>query len=335
MRFLILPIVFCLLIACAGPQGLKPNAKIEDVIAKQESEKGKSDEMNRMIFSSVKSAPQYQDYIISEGDLIAVSVFQAPELNTEARVSARGQIVLPLLGSVSVKGLTARELEQRIEGLYRAKYLRDPHVTVFLKEQFAAKVTVLGSVVKPGTYDYPARQRLLDVLAMAGGLSEKAGTLIQVRRAVVDKESLPEVLFIDLEELVKRGRDELNIPIGGGDVIFVPEAGVVYVDGAVRKPGVYPIKGRMTLHEAIIAAGGFSTVADESSIKLIREDEGSKREVVSLTLQDIQNGKAKELVVKDRDVVFVETSKMEALLYGLRLNLGMGLFGIGYTPPPQ
>ena len=320
---------------CAASSGLKPTASLEEVLAEQQSEQAnKIKDFNRTLFSSVSSAPSYSDYLIGPGDLLTVTVFEAPELNTEARVSARGFITLPLLGPVEIKGLTSSEAEKKIENLYKERYLRNPHVTIFIKEQYAAKVTILGSVNKPGTYDYPSRQRLLDVLAMAGGLSEKAGDIVQVRRKVEGKER-PEVYIIDMQQLIKEGKAELNIPIQGGDVVFVPEAGTVYVDGAVRKPGVYPIKGKMTVYEAIVAAGGLSNVADESSIKLVRTDKSGKREVIEISLNDIQNNRARELVLHDKDIVYVETNQLEALFYGLRLNFGMGLVGIGYTPPHQ
>ncbi len=322
-----------LLCNCGGPQ-LKPTTSLEEVLSEQEQRQAEVKELNRALFASVESAPSYEDYLIGEGDLLSVSIFEAPELNTEARVSARGYITLPLLGPVEIKGLTASEAEQKIEDLYRRKYLQDPHVTIFVKEQYAAKITLLGAVNKPGTYDYPSRQRLLDVLAMCGGLSDKAGKIVQVRRKIKGKDR-PEVYLVDLDELIRKGRAELNIPIYGGDVIFVPEGGVVYVDGAVRKPGMYPIKGRMTVQEAIIAAGGFSSIADESSIKLIRVDDRGKREVLKISLNELQQGKARDLFVQDRDVVFVETNEIEALFYGLRLNLGMGLVGLGYMPPPH
>lgn len=329
-------VAFLLLIVsgCGVPgSSLKPTTDVETFLAKQESQRAEIEELNRALFASVQSAPTYEDYLIGQGDLLVVNVFEAPELNTEARVSARGYLTLPLLGPVEVKGLTAREAEQKIEDLYREKYLQTPHVTIFVKEQYAAKVTILGAVGKPGTYDYPSRQRLLDVLAMGGGLSEKAGKIVQVRRKVEGKER-PEVYIIDLDELIKKGQAELNIPINGGDVVFVPEAGVVYVDGAVRKPGMYPIRGEMTVQEAIVSAGGLATFADESDIKLVRTDKDGKREIISLSMKELQT-KAGDLLVQDRDVIFVESNRIEALMYGLRLNLGMGLVGIGYVPPPQ
>lgn len=302
-------------------------------MAKEGTSNQEIKEINEQLFASVSSTPQLQDYVLGEGDLIQMSVFGVDELKTEARVAARGFVTLPLVGPVEVRGLTAREAEEKIEDLYRRKYLQDPHVSIFVKEQVSGRITLMGALQKPGKYPYLARQRLFDALAMAEGLSDKAGRLVQVRRVGTDP-NRPTTLFVDLDELVKEGRTELNIEIEAGDVIYVPEAGTVYVDGAVRKPGTYPIKQSMTVQEVIAAAGGFSTIADEGDIKLVRSSEAGKREVVQLNIKDVTQG-SRNVTVKDRDVIFVETNRMEALVYGLRLNFIGGLFGVGYQPPAQ
>ena len=141
--------------------------------------------------------------------------------------------------------------------------------------------------------------------------------------------------MVDMEELVKNGKSELNLEIFDGDVVYVAEAGTIYVDGAVRKPGSYPIRESMTAQEAVVAAGGFSQTADKGKIKLVRFIGEGKKEVIELGAKDLQSSAADSLELKDRDVIFVETSTLQALVYGLRLNLGAGVFGIGYTPSAQ
>lgn len=321
-------------LGCAASSGPAPTATLDEVVAKTAPKKAAVDDLNAKLFASVQGAPEFQDYVLHQGDLITVSIFEAPELNTETRIGARGFATLPLLGPVELAGRTTSDAERHIEELYRQKYLQNPHVTIFLKEQFGGKITILGAVQKSGSYDYPARQNLLDVLALAGGLSEKAGRMVQLRRKVEDRDR-PETYLIDLEQLIEEGRAELNMAVLPGDVIFVPEAGMVYVDGAVRKPGAYPIKKEMTVQEAIVQAGGLAKTADEGDIKLVRYQDDGSREVVKLALKDIQQGKAQQVTVQDRDVIFVETSTLQAMVYGLRLNLGMGLVGIGYTPANQ
>ena len=130
-----------------------------------------------------------------------------------------------------------------------------------------------------------------------------------------NNDAAPQSLIIDLDQMVKEGQDELNVAIKGGDVVYVPEAGSVYVDGAVRKAGSYPIRQEMSVQEAVVAAGGLQSFAD--------------------ALDDMQRGEAAELKVQDRDVIFVEYNAASAFFQGLRLTLGTGLMGVGFQPPAQ
>jgi len=309
---------------CAS-SGPKANASLDQVMSRDMAAKQDIKAINERMFASVAATPSMEDYVISEGDLLQITVFEAEELKTEARVGARGYLTLPLIGSIEVQGLTSREAEQKIEDTYRAKYIRDPHVNIFVKEQFGSKVTLMGELEQPGTYDYYGRQRLLDVLALAGGLSENAGKTVQVRR-VLDEAKPPETFLVDMDEMVKEGRSELNIPIQGGDVIFVPEAGTVYVDGAVAKSGAYPIKQNMTVQEAIVAAGGTSPAASDT-VKLIRYTDEGKRDIIQISANDLD---ATKLNLKDRDIVFVETNAVKAAVYGFRLQV----FGTGVSIAP-
>jgi polysaccharide biosynthesis/export protein len=333
-------LVYCMtlmsLLAClaACSSGPKATVKLEDAIEQASASQREAREFNDRLLSMVGPAPQTQDYVLSEGDLLQVTVFEANELKRDVRVGDRGSILLPLLGVVDVKGLTTREAAEKVENAYRKKYLQDPHVDIFVKEYQGGKITLLGALKKPGTVDYFGKQRLLDVLALGEGLTDKAGRTVQVRRTGDDPQH-PSSFLIDLDEIVIRGQSELNIPIQRGDVIYVPDMGMVFVDGAVKRPGNYGVKPSMTVQEAIVEAGGFSTTADESSIKVVRRMPEGKREVIKVSIKDLRAGSAPELQVKDRDLVFVETDVIEALIYGLKLNFFTGLVGVGYTPPPQ
>lgn len=328
---LLICLAMCLL-ACSG--GPKATLKLEDAIERTSESQREANEFNNRLLAMIGPAPQSQDYLISEGDLLQVTVFEADELKREVRVGDRGAILLPLLGAVEVKGMTTREAAEKIENAYRRKYLQDPHVDIFVKEYQGGKITLLGALKNPGTVNYFGRQRLLDVLALGGGLTDKAGRTVQVRRTGDDPQH-PSTLLIDLDEIVVRGQSELNVPIQRGDVIYVPDMGMVFVDGAVKKPGNYGVKPSMTVQEAIVEAGGFTTTADEGDIKVVRKMPGGNREVIQVSMKDFRAGSAPELHVKDRDLIFVETNAVEALIYGLKLHFLTGLVGIGYTPPPQ
>ena len=327
--------ILSLLVACSS-SGPKPTASLEQVLAQSQEGQREQKEFNDRLFASVSSAPKPEDYLLSEGDLVEVVVFEAQELKRETRVGDQGSIILPLIGPVVVKGLTTREAAAKIEATYRQKYLEDPHVDIFVKEYRGGKVTLLGALKKPGTFDYFGRQRLLDVLAIGEGLSEKAGRSVQVRRATQDAQH-PSTFLIDLDDIVIRGQSELNIPIERGDVIYVPDTGTIYVDGAIRKPGTYPVRAGMTIPDAIVEAGGFGSAADEGNIKLVRRNADGKRDIIQIAGNDIQKGSASayDLKVQDRDIIFVETNKFEALVHGLKLNFLGGIVGVGWEPSKQ
>jgi polysaccharide export outer membrane protein len=214
--------------------------------------------------------------------------------------------------------------------LYRARYIKDPHVSIFVEEHFSRRITLMGQFRNPGTYDYLAKQRLLDVMALGGGLSEKAGRVVQVRRYGGTAEG-QNVFIVDLEQLVKEGRSDLNIEINSGDVLFVPEAGTFFVDGAVRRPGSYYIQHTTTVHEALLEAGGMAPYADKNQATLIRYTEKGSREIIKLDLTDPQT---LELEIKDRDVLITEASVYGKLVHGVGINIGIpGFGGVGYKNP--
>lgn len=193
------------------------------------------------------------------------------------RISSRGNVSLPLLGEVSLDGLTAAEAEKMIEDKYMQTYIKDPHVSIFIKEHFIQQVTIVGEVKNPGTYDYSSRQRLLDAIALSGGLTDKAGNKIQVRRSAEQMEETGQTLVVDLFKLINEGKTNLNVKIRGGDMIYVPEAGSFFVDGAVRRPGKHHIRRPLSIREAVLAAGGFAPYADIGDLILIRETETGEK----------------------------------------------------------
>ena len=115
-----------------------------------------------------------EEYRIAPSDLIEISVFQVPELSKTVRVGVSGTITLPLIGLVNANNLTGRELEGLIADKLKEKYLQDPQVSVFIKEYTSQRLTVEGSVNKPGVFPISGRTTLLQAVAMAGGLDKVA-----------------------------------------------------------------------------------------------------------------------------------------------------------------
>ena len=290
-----------------------------------------TDKLNEKMLSDAQINTDPSDYMLGSGDLIQVTVFESDELNAKVRVSSRGFITLPLLGQVKVKGLTARDAEIHIEKQYRERYIKDPHVSVFIEEHFSQRITLIGQFKAPGTYDYLSKMRLLDVMALAGGLNEKASHTAQIRR--MDQFGKSQTILVDLEKIVSQGHNELNIEMNGGDVVFVPEAGMFFVDGAVRKPGAYPIKNSTKLVEALSVAGGLAPYAQTDTVILVRHMEDGDRQVLELKMDDLE---VQETTIEDRDLILVRSSGVSKFFHGLGLTIGIpGVAGFGYSNPQR
>ena len=327
---LLLVLFVTVTVSCGGgkkvPDSLPPESRIESA---QEIK-----ELNSRLIALGSGAPASPaDYLIGPADLLEVKVFESEKLTSTVRVSSRGQITLALLESVDVDGLTAREAEEKIENLLKkGGYLNNPHVSVFVAEYKSKLVSVVGFVVAPGSYDLLGRQTLLDALAAAKGLSNNAGRAVYLTRT--EDSGRRQAYVVDINELLLKGNSEINVALKPGDFIYVPEAGTVFVEGAVRNPSVVPIKeGSTTVTKSIIMAGGLTTFANDSDVKLVRYLGNDKREVMELDLGKIRKGEADDPIVRDGDAVIVGVNTFKRVLYGLRLNFFYSLVGVGYDPP--
>lgn len=329
----ILPMLY----GCGGSENFKANTTIKEF--QESNSKQKNQDSGKKQISlmpmSIEENSQGNDYLLGAGDLLAIKVFETEDLDAEVRVSSRGNINLPLIEDVHVLNLTAAEAEQKIEDLLRENYLHDPHVAVYIKEHMSKQITLVGAVTNPGTYDYVARRRLLDVLAIGQGLSEDAGSFGTITRH--DPKSGKRTNYlIDLDDLVHNGNMALNHIILGGDVIFIPKSGQCFVDGAVRKPGSYSLENNMTITEAIVLAGGLAGYADNDSIKLIRfKGRGKERQVVTLSYNDLQGGLGDTLILKDQDIIFAESTASGKFFSGAGFSLGFMGTGVSYKDPDQ
>ena len=206
--------------------------------------------MNERIMMSTLSSRRTssRDYKIGPQDLLEITVFEVEKLNKTVRVSSQGNINLPLLGILKVKGLSADELEKEIRSLLAEKYIQDPQVNVLIKEYRNQRISVMGAVKNPNVFDVTGQKTILEMLAMAGGLRDDAGQLLfllrppkleeeTVKEAKRGDEPKPEAFVIDLEGLLVEGNLSLNLPLLHGDVINIPVAGKVFVGGQVKSPG--------------------------------------------------------------------------------------------------
>ncbi|MDE2484090.1 MAG: SLBB domain-containing protein [candidate division NC10 bacterium] len=260
------------------------------------------------------------DYVIGAGDLLVVSVLDVSELDkVKVRVGIEGFIRLPLVGTIKVRGLTAHRLEGALADLLGEKYLYDPQVSVFIEEYKSQRVAVLGEVNKPGVYEVSERRTLIDMLALAGGLSKDADQVVYILRKSAGAETGPSnsgaLLKIDLEQLLAGLDPSMNVKVSAGDVISVPKSGDFLLGGAVKKPGSYPIKGKLTVDQAIYFGEGLKEDADLTDIEVLRVS-GSNNEVFRINVNQVKQEERPGLIIQKNDVVFVGTSGPKAALYG-------------------
>jgi len=249
-------------------------------------------------------------YRIGPGDLLEIKVFEVKELDQTVRVSEDGSITLPLLGRVMVEGLTQESVVQKLTGLLSAKYVKNPQVTIFIKEYKNQQVAVIGAVVKAGNYELVGRKNLLQIISMAGGFSETAGNDVFILREGVD--GATSTINIDLRDLLGNANQTLNVPIEPNDIINVPVDREirVFVMGRVTKPGAITAKlsEGVTLLQAIADAGGLAEGAKEGSITITRKDKTGKEQKIRVNLKSIIKGKKKDIVLREGDVVYVPES---------------------------
>lgn len=303
--------------------------------------------LNQRLLSQMAQPTTDTDLPLGPGDTIEISVLDVDELSKfRARIPLRGTITLPLIGPLLAANRTAIELEDDIRQRLRQKYMHEPQVSVFIEEQKSQRISVVGAVNNGNVFTLSSPLRLADALALAGGLTTDADRVVYVIRhvpaealaqaslqdgmqrvstRVADASTPPPrrttqpheaMVAIDLEALTA-GQAELNLPLLSGDVIHVPWAGSYYIGGQVERPGSFLLKSRLTLDQAIVAAGGAKTIADWDDIRLYRLTDTGEPEVLQFSLNEFQNGKRAPEIRKN-DVIVVGTSHGKEILYGLR-----------------
>ena len=275
--------------------------------------------------------PEQQDDVLGADDVLAIAVMQAPELNVTARISARGEISMPLVGAIHAGGRTAADVARAIEQRLAEKYIKHPNVTIHVTEVNSQPVTVVGAVRRPGVVQIRRPQRLLDVLSLAGGVADEAGAEVMVRRrsqpgsvpvdaarstsspAVGDGRTVVsdgEIVRVKLAALLHAREPQANIVILPGDVVTIPPAATVYVIGAVNKPGAFSLHGHdsLTVLRALALVGGVARTAADARAVLLRGGAAGDRLEVPVDVRAILKGQKPDVALEADDVLFVPSS---------------------------
>ena len=244
---------------------------------------------------------------LGAGDLIEVTVYNVPELNTRIRVSNEGDISLPLINNVHVDGLTIDEAEVIIERrLDDGGFVKNPHVQIFVQEYTSQGASVLGEISKPGVYPVLGDQKLFTLISSAGGLTERAGKNITITR----RGQAPIVVAISHN---LQDHPESNVPVFPGDTVIVRRADVVYVVGDVSRPsGFLMDSGNISVLQAIALAGGTNSTAKLGAVRIVRRGPNGLS-MVPVPLKKLMEAKANDMPMQADDILFVPTSARKRL----------------------
>jgi polysaccharide export outer membrane protein len=293
------------------------------------------------------------DYIISPDDVLTITVYGAPDVTGEYRVSPTGEIALPLLSApIVAAGRTPNQLSELISEKYRtAEIYIHPRVTVAVKESRVHAVTIAGAVKRPQIYPVFGKTTLLDVLSQAEGLADDAGSLAIVTRGAIALQiinspeacrgaskpaSCDSTFSVDLSRLTETGDPHLNVDLYPGDRVTVQRAGIVYVAGAVNRPGGFTLKTgqeNMTVIQAVALAEDLKPTAAGKNAMIIRKNpvKANGREEIPVNLTKVLAGREIDSQLQANDILFVPDSPgKKALHRGAEAAITAATWGLIY-----
>ncbi|MGB2676639.1 MAG: polysaccharide biosynthesis/export family protein [Candidatus Acidiferrum sp.] len=391
----------------AGMLVLAPRVFAQDAPVLETSQQ--TNDRIRNLSMEAKSGPH--EYVIGNGDLLNISVFDVPELTRELRVSQTGTVGIPLVPiRLRVAGLTELQAEQKIAEVLEANGLvSHPEVSVMVKEHKSRPITVVGAVQHPMVYEAESSVTLLEVLAQAGGVSNDAGDTVIVSRphsatfievtepAASDNKPAPgsgeppeidvsagtvpateapktgapgssvfssvaqmpqntvappatsnpppaqnsassNIITINLNELLEAGDLQNNIGLEAGDVVTVPHAGIVYVLGAVNRPGGFVVSNdrtQLTTLKVLSLAGGLTKIAKMDHAVIIRKDDQGKQTETEVDLKKLINRESEDIQMRASDILYVPDSRTKQLLLsavalGVAVGTAVAIYRVAY-----
>jgi polysaccharide biosynthesis/export protein len=254
---------------------------------------------------------------VGPDDLLALSVYDSPELTRTVRVDADGNIRLPMLKDpIQVRGMVPSQLESAIaKSLTKGKVLVDPIVTVTIVEYQSRPVNVVGAVKNPLVFQATRPIPLLDAIARAGGIREDAGSDIVVSKEVIrDGKPARITQTIPVRKLIDNADPSLNVMLHGGEEVLVPEALKIYVVGNVRKPGAYPVRTdeETTILQLLALSEGLTPYSARVAY-VYRRSPGGARTEVPVPLSRIMKRKSPDVPLQANDILYIPDNKGQRL----------------------
>jgi polysaccharide export outer membrane protein len=239
-----------------------------------------------------------EEYKLGAGDSVHIVVYNNPDMTADAQIAEDGSIPFPLVGKVVIGGLSRNAAATLIaERLVKGGFLREAQVNLTVSEYRSQQVSVLGAVSRPGKYPVGPTNTVTDLIAQAGGITEKGSQLVTVIRRGADGGQTRNQ--VDLRQLFGAADPSGNVRVQDQDIVFVPELPVFYIYGEVQKPGAYPLEPGMTVRQAISVGGGLTLRGTERGLRVSRKDGDGKTRTEKIKLND---------TLREGDVVNVKES---------------------------
>ena len=265
------------------------------------------------LLAALQAGPAVNDaqrlYIVGPNDVLMITVYNQAPLSGKFVVEADGTFAYPLLGRVAAGGLSIRAVEDKVRLGLADGFLKDPQITVTVDQYRSQQIFVMGEVKTPGPLQFTGSMTLIEALARAGSVTERAGT----EALIVHSEggggaatpapitsanaARGDAVRIDLLKLQSGGLAQ-NVTLRPGDTIFVPRAETVFVSGNVRMPGEYVIRAGMTVRQALALAGGVTDRGSTRRVQIIRLVNGKETTISGDLQKTVEPGDT--IVVNER-----------------------------------
>lgn len=260
--------------------------------------------------------PPTDPYRLGAGDRLEIEMMEFPETRQMCMVLPDGTLYFHTLSGLKVNGLSLEELRPAMEKALAQDY-RNPRVSIILRAATNRKIWIMGRCKRPGVYPLEGPTTVLEALGRAGGF--------EVARSLGDSEEIVDLQHsflirngqfvpIDFNRLVREGDAGENIYLQDNDYIYLPagSGARAYVLGAVNQPRVVDFREHMTLSAAISNAGGFARGAYPQRVMLVR-DSLTNPQVAVINMKDIAQGKATDVALEPKDIIWVPNSPFERL----------------------
>jgi polysaccharide biosynthesis/export protein len=287
-------------------------------------------------FCVTSSAQEDTGYRLGAGDVVKISILAGGEeqVAKEMVVGDTGDVTVPFIGKLPAVGLTINDLEKQIVTPLARDFFVDPQVHLQITEYRSLQFFISGAVKDPGVFSLDFIPNIMDLIAKAGGVTAERGNLAYVLRGVKDpvmmsqdaalEELDAEVptefiagtkpIIVDLKRLLDDGDMTENIRLATGDTVYIPPGTKldqattkIYVQGKVKKPGVFDFQPGMTALAACIMAGGFDQFAAPNRARVIRQTD-KERNVITIDLKKVQTGDAPDLPLQPGDRIHIPES---------------------------